>query len=248
MTESRIIHIVDVDPSSRTDLMRRLATVGHEVRTFASFTDYVRHRVERPSCLLAGISGGEQENLAIGHATRPGEAPSAVVFVASECSIALAVVAMKAGGLDVLELPVPDVTLHAAVENAASVSATWAADHALRSRAQLLLARLTPRERSIFARILRGERNKQIAAALGSQEATVKVHRSRLMRKLETRTLAELLHVGREVEGLLLLEAPEDPPPRPTAWGPRRTGAGEDILAAHATQAKRVSGTMLRAS
>ncbi len=61
-------------------------------------------------------------------------------------------------------------------------------------------ARLTPREREVLTLVLAGKRNKQIASVLGSQEATVKVHRSRLMRKLETRSLAELVRLGQQLD------------------------------------------------
>lgn len=154
---------------------------------------------------------------------------------------------MKAGAFDFLMLPVAEPVLAELLERALQAADAWRTEFMLRTRATVLLQRLTPRERTIFAHIIRGERNKQIAATLQSQEATVKVHRSRLMRKLEARTLAELLHIGREVEALLADD--DDPPPAPagkvastpTASRARPVLAGAAILTAHAEQ-RRAAG------
>lgn len=223
MPEPRTIHIVDTDHADRLDLMQRLARAGYEVRTFASVGEYVRARAERPDCILAGISARDRETLAIGHAERDDTARTPIVYLARDADIPLAVNAMKAGAFDFVGMPLDDEALAELLARTIHAADRWREEYALRSRAHALLGRLTPRERMIFARILRGERNKQIAAALQSQEATVKVHRSRLMRKLEARTLADLLHVGREVESLLADDESEPPPaPRARRAAPRQ--------------------------
>lgn len=228
--ERRVLHVLLTQQEDRVGLMTRLARAGHDVRTFASLGEYVRARAERPDCILAGISAHDREALAVGHADRPGDARCAVIFVTRDADIRLAVGAMKAGACDVLPLPVDEATLERAIGEAFATSDTWRAADELHAQARSRLTRLTPRERAVFVRILRGERNKQIAAALDSQEATIKVHRSRLMRKLETRTLAELLHVGRELETFLAVE-PEDTataPKSPTRTTQRRSAPPTD--------------------
>lgn len=247
MPEPRTLHVVDAQDSGRVDLMRRLALEGHEVRTFASVGEYVRARAERADCIFAGISAADSETLALGCAERNDMARTPIVYLATSADIPLAVSAMKAGAFDFLMLPLAEPVLAELLERALQAADAWQAEFMLRNRAAVLLRRLTPRERTIFAHILRGERNKQIASALQSQEATVKVHRSRLMRKLEARTLAELLHIGREVEALLADD--DDPPPAPAgrvastpaATRARPVLAGAAILTAHAEQ-RRAAG------
>lgn len=244
---SRVTHVVDNLAQSRLKVMQWLTQAGREVRTFASLGEYVRGRCERPDCIVAGLSARERENLAIGHADRPGEARSAVVFLAHDAEIELAVSAMKAGAFDVLPFTGDAAAILEAIDRAVCQSDAWLGDHSRLQRAETLLGRLTPRERAIFVRILRGERNKQIAAVLDSREATVKVHRSRLMRKLEARTLAQLLQLGRELEGRLE-EAEDQPVPSPRPYlpapeaPPRRPASA--ILAVHAEQA-RIQGAHL---
>lgn len=225
MHEPRTIHVVDPDHGTRVALMKRLATAGHEVRTFASVAEYTRTRAERPDCILAAISLRDNQTLAISHAEEDDMARSPIVYLARDADIPLAVYAMKAGAFDFVCAPLADAALDALLAQAAVVADRWLEEHTLRTRARMLLRRLTPRERVIFAHILRGERNKQIAAALDSQEATVKVHRSRLMRKLEARTLADLLHIGRKVEAML--PADSAPPVQATPRSAARTAAGQ---------------------
>jgi FixJ family two-component response regulator len=124
-----------------------------------------------------------------------------VVCIAAQATAALAVRAMKAGAVDYLCLPVVTEDLAQAIATAVDVGRRWREEDSRRSRARALVARLTPREQSVFALVLDGMLNKQIACCLGSSEATVKVHRSRLMRKLEVRSLVELIRLGQELEG-----------------------------------------------
>jgi len=106
---------------------------------------------------------------------------------------------MKAGAIDVLTRPLRTGDLLQAVETAHAKCLEWQGAHLLQLQARELYARLTPRERQVLVLVLLGRRNKQIADVLESQESTVKVHRSRLMRKLEARTLAELLRIGQQL-------------------------------------------------
>lgn len=214
MRAPRTIHVVDPDHRTRVALMKRLATAGHEVRTFASVAEYLRTRAERSDCILAAISSQDHQTIALSRVEQGEMARSPIVYLARDANMALAVDAMKAGAFDFVCTPLDDDALEALLAQAITVADKWLEEDRLRVRARMLLRRLTPRESVIFARILRGERNKQIAAALDSQEATVKVHRSRLMRKLEVRTLADLLHIGSEVEALLP-EQPASPPAVP---------------------------------
>jgi FixJ family two-component response regulator len=117
-----------------------------------------------------------------------------LVFLADNADIATVVRTMRAGAIDFLPKPVTADALDDAVSRALQIApALWEADLRRRTGRERL-ARLTPRERQVLEHVVAGRRNKQIASALVSEEATVKVHRSRLMRKLGVRSLAELLN------------------------------------------------------
>ena len=123
-----------------------------------------------------------------------------IIFISADGDVPMAVRAMKAGAIDFLTKPVTEAALMAAVERALAKADERRTVRVRRAWAHELFDRLTPREREVFLHLLAGKRNKQIAGALASREATIKVHRSRLMRKLESRTLTELMHIGRELE------------------------------------------------
>ena len=210
MRESRTVHVVCVDAGQRQELAQRLARLGYEVHTFASVGAYVPALLERPDCVLADLSNADTQALAPARAARPDTAPTPIAYLACDADIRLAVRAMKAGAFDVVDMLPDNAVLADLVARAVETADRWREAHAQRMQACARLARLTPREHTIFERILRGERNKEIAAALDSQEATVKVHRSRLMRKLEARTLADLLQFERRVGS-----GPTDTTPEP---------------------------------
>jgi FixJ family two-component response regulator len=119
-----------------------------------------------------------------------------VIFMSGHCEFSMCVRAMKAGAIDFLLKPLRKDDLVAAVTSAhlASINRRMARDES--QRAADLLRRLTVRERQVLALVLDGRRNKQIAAELDSQEATIKVHRSRLMRKLGVRSLPDVVRIS----------------------------------------------------
>lgn len=196
------VHVVSADRRARRLSRLAVRAFGYSVQSFASSRDFLtRGMLLQPDCVLVDSA-------------LPGNAAPAVQWTAQHApvripviligdagtSVAIAVQAMKSGAVDFLCAPVPAADLEAAIRSAVAVAGIWRAEDMRRTRANVLASRLTPRERAVFALVLKGRLNKQIAADLDSQEATVKVHRSRLMRKLEVRSLAELLALGRELD------------------------------------------------
>jgi FixJ family two-component response regulator len=106
---------------------------------------------------------------------------------------------MKAGAVDFLTKPVKDEDLLAAVRNAIEIDRLARQAEAERQAIRQRLATLTPREREVLERVVAGRLNKQIAADLGTVEKTIKVHRARVMEKMEVRSLAELVHLTERV-------------------------------------------------
>ena len=187
------ICIVDDDQSVREALTRLVETLGHPVFPFASAEDFEEHRPAAPcACLLLdvrlpGLSGiALFERLAQRHPLVP------VVFMTGHGDVPLAVEAMKKGAVDFLIKPVDEEVLVAAVQQALAVHTNQAA-RALREQAvHRRLERLTPRERDVLREVVTGAQNKQIAARLGIALKTVKIHRGRVMAKMEAESVVEL--------------------------------------------------------
>jgi FixJ family two-component response regulator len=137
---------------------------------------------------MPGLSGLElQQALARVADRRP------VVFISGRSSVEASVRAMKAGAVDFLTKPFDEADLVAAVQVALEKDRACREGLAERASINVRLATLTPRERDVLSRVVAGKLNKQIAAELGTAEKTVKVHRARMMRKMQFDSLAELV-------------------------------------------------------
>ena len=181
----------------RTALLRLLRAAGYDARPYASVAEFLLAQTgDVRGCLLLdvrmpGPSGLElQEALA-----RRGDAVP-IVFLTGHGDIPMSVRAMKAGAVDFLTKPVERHALLGAVRAALAREAQTQATREQWHQAHAGLERLTPREREIFARVIQGQLNKQIAADLGTAERTVKAHRGRVMEKMGVKSVAELVHLA----------------------------------------------------
>jgi RNA polymerase sigma factor (sigma-70 family) len=107
----------------------------------------------------------------------------------------MSVRAMKGGAMDFLRKPLESQELLDAIQRALARSREGLAQEAERARIERRLANLTPREREVLALVVTGMLNKQIAAELGAAEKTVKVHRGRVMKKMEADSVADLVRM-----------------------------------------------------
>jgi FixJ family two-component response regulator len=191
-----IVFVVDDDPSVRRAIKRLIESVGLQVEPFGSAEEFLLgKRPNAPSCLvldirLPGISGLDfQHKLAEANIQIP------IIFVTAHGDIPMTVRAMKAGAVEFLTKPFRDQDLLDAIHLALEK------DRALRQReAELVVLRerfesLTPRERELLPWVVSGLPNKQIGDTLGTSEATVKAHRSQLMRKMSASSMAELVRM-----------------------------------------------------
>lgn len=180
-----LVLVVDDDAGVRQMISRMVRSVGLRAETYASVQEFLDlYDRRQTACLvldvrMPGLSGLDlQERLA------EMEAPLPVIFITGHGDIAMGVRAIKRGAVDFIEKPFKDQVLldaiHAALARAAQARQTAAA----RADARRRLATLTPREREVLALVVAGKLNKQIAAQLGTAEQTIKMHRSRLMRKM----------------------------------------------------------------
>ena len=173
---------------------RLLGLCGYRVALYESAAQLLAAPISNePGCILldvrmSGLSGPQlQDRLAeLGN-------PLPIIFVTGHGDIPTSVRAIKAGAEDFLTKPVAKQKLLAAIERALKRDSQRRAHDdelgALRAR----VSRLTPRETEVFALVVRGKLNKQIAGDLGTSERTVKAHRQKVMEKCEVRSLAELV-------------------------------------------------------
>jgi RNA polymerase sigma factor (sigma-70 family) len=124
-----------------------------------------------------------------------------IIFITGRGSIPMSVQAMKGGALDFLKKPVDGDLLLESIQRALARSREALARAAEHSDVARRLARLTPREREVLELVVAGMLNKQIAAELGAAEKTVKVHRGRVMKKMEADSVADLVRMTQKAEG-----------------------------------------------
>ena len=199
------VFVVDDDRQILKAFSRLLGSAGFSVKTFDSPAEFlVQHDPDVPGCALLdvgmnGMDGLElQAELANVGARRP------IVFVTGRDDARTSVRALKAGAVDYLTKPVDGDDLIAAVSSALARDEKARANRSEIAAIQARYNLLTPREREVMEHVVAGRLNKQIASDLGTVEKTVKVHRARVMAKMQVRTVAALvrlmerLHAGEE--------------------------------------------------
>ena len=200
--------VVDDDPDLRESVGRLLRSVGINARLFASISDFLGSELpDGPTCLVLDVRLPGQSGLDLQRELAAADRDLPIIFVTGHGDIPMSVQAMKCGAIEFLTKPFRDQDLLDAIQLGLS------RDRARREAETALAAlkerfgTLSPREREIVIQVARGRLSKQIAGDIGIAEATVKVHRSRAMRKMNVRSLPEL---GRMVDRLKLV--PEKTP------------------------------------
>ena len=191
--ENPTVLVVDDDPQMRDSIGQLLRSLGMNTQLFASVSDFLKFdKPDGPACLvldvrLPGRSGLEfQHDLAAANRNLP------IIFVTGHGDIPMTVQAMKGGAIEFLTKPFRDQDLLDAIEiGLARDRARRASEKALAALRERFEA-LTPREREIMVHVTQGRLCKQIAGDIGLAEGTVKVHRSRLMRKMKAGSLPAL--------------------------------------------------------
>lgn len=192
-----VVHIVDDDASMRAALGRLLCASGYAAREYASAGEFlVSEPDERPGCVLIDLELGGPSGLDLQRTLRRQASALPVVFMSGYGDVARSVEAMKAGAVDFLIKPFGRDALVGAVETAISLVRRPSAAPAHEAKSVL-----SDREEVVLQGVVKGLRNKQIAAELGLCERTVKTCRAELMRKFSANSLAELLRsAGKRTE------------------------------------------------
>src|SRR5467141_397446 len=185
--------VIDDDPDLRASVGRLLRSVGLDAQLFASISDFLASAPpDCPTCLVLDVRLPGQSGLDFQRELAAANRELPIIFITGHGDIPMSVQAMKGGAIEFMTKPFRDQDLLDAIQLGLS------RDRDRRENAEALAAlrerfgSLSPREREIMIQVARGRLSKQIAGDIGIAEATVKVHRSRAMRKMNARSLPEL--------------------------------------------------------
>lgn len=190
------IFVVDDDEAVRRGLTRLLRAAGWNVEALASAGEFVRRApLNGPGCVVLDVQLPDESGLELQGRLLQAGISLPVVFLTGKGDIPMSVSAMKRGAIDFLVKPVDEDVLFEAVGEALRSNRARAAGQDGRDAVTARLALLTEREREILQHVLRGRLNKQIGYDLRIAEKTVKVHRGRVMKKMEAHSVAALVHM-----------------------------------------------------
>ena len=195
--ETAVVFVVDDDAGVRAGTRSLLASMGFEVQTFESASEFLgSKRPEVPSCLvldvrLPGLSGLDlQRELVASGTSIP------IIFITGHGDVPMSVEAMKGGAVEFLTKPFRDQQLLDAVQHAIARDRVEREKRAEVAEVRRRYESLTPREREVMVRVVAGRLNKQIAFELGTAEITVKLHRAQVMQKMQVESLAALVQLA----------------------------------------------------
>jgi FixJ family two-component response regulator len=199
--EEAIVFVIEDDPAVRIATARLLQSADLTVETFDSAEAFLcRPRQEAPACLVLDVWLPGMSGLDLQRALTVADRQIPIIFITGHGDIPMSVRAMKSGAVEFLPKPFHDQALLDAIGEALT-----RARAAHRQRADLAGLReqyacLTPRERDVMARVVVGQLNKQIAAEFGVSEQTIKVHRYRVMHKIQAESLAALVRMADKLD------------------------------------------------
>ena len=199
--------VIDDDADLRASIGRLLRSLDLDARLFASVSDFLKSDLpDGPACLVLDVRLPGQSGLDFQRELAAANTQLPIIFITGHGDIPMSVQAMKGGAIEFLTKPFRDQELLEAIQLGLSRDRSRRANENALADLKERFGSLSPREREIMIRVARGRLSKQIAGEIGIAEATVKVHRSRAMRKMNARSLPEL---GRMAEKLQLV--PEKP-------------------------------------
>ena len=192
-----VVFVVDDDVSVRESLEAMIDFAGLRAETYACAQDFLRRpRARVPSCLVLDVSLPDLSGLALQNLIASERTDMPIIFISGYGDVPTTVRAMKAGAVEFLTKPFDDQVLLDAIRHAIERSCAVLSEEAGMQSIRDRYASLSKREREVMALVVTGLLNKQVGGELGICEFTVKMHRRRVMRKMDVRSLAELVNIA----------------------------------------------------
>jgi FixJ family two-component response regulator len=184
--------VIDDDVDLRNSLGRLLRSVGLNAKLFASVPDFLKSEpTEGPSCLILDVRLPGQSGLEFQRELAAAGRDLPIIFITGHGDIPMSVQAMKSGAIEFLTKPIRDQALLDAIQSGLTRDRIRRENDSAMADLRKRFASLSPREREIMLQVACGRLSKQIADDIGIAQATVKVHRSKAMRKMNARSLPE---------------------------------------------------------
>ena len=211
LTATPTVFVVDDDISVRESVASLIHCAGWRVLTFASGEHFLAHkRAGGPGCVVLDIKLPDLDGFKVQQMIAAEELELPIIFISGFADVPMTVRAMKAGAMEFLTKPLSEAALLSAVQDAIDRSRV----EFRRSEEIKLLkerhARLSVREREVLDLVVAGQLNKQIGGKLGIGEVTVKVHRGRVMQKMQAKTLVDLVTMVAKMERAGRYQGPSD--------------------------------------
>ena len=194
------VFIIDDDPQVRSSIAGLLKSVGLRSDVFGTPQEFLdRQRSDGPSCLVLDVRLPGMNGLDFQRALAEKGVPIPIIFITGHGDIPMTVKAMKSGAVEFLTKPFDDQALLEAIYQALDRDRS-AREHLHElSALQRRYALLSPREREVMGLVVSGMLNKQIAADLGAAEKTIKIHRGRVMKKMQADSVANLVRMAQRL-------------------------------------------------
>jgi FixJ family two-component response regulator len=194
------IFLVDDDPGVLKALTTLLVTSGYDVRSYSSAREFLsQHDAAVPGCAVFDVAMPDLDGLELQASLAKENVERPIIFITGFGDIPTSVRAMRAGAVDFLTKPVSEDQLLDAVARATEKDAEARKRHQELKSINAQLATLTRREHEVLSHVLAGRLNKQIAHELGTVLNTIKIHRSRVMKKLGAKSVAELFKIAQQI-------------------------------------------------
>jgi FixJ family two-component response regulator len=195
--EQPAIFVVDDDVSAREGIEDLLQSVGLRVMAFSSPLEFLEYeRPEVPGCVILDVRLTNTSGLEFQKVLAEAGIGLPVIFVTGHGDIPMSVMAMKSGAIEFLTKPFREQSLLDAVNAGIEKDRKRREELKFVSELRRRFEGLTPRERDVFALVVTGRPNKQLAVELGLSEMTVKVHRSQITKKMKATSIVELVRMA----------------------------------------------------
>ena len=191
------VFVVDDDASVRCALARLIRSIGMQVETFTSGREFLGYKVPKgPACVVLDVRLSGENGLVLQDTLRTSERRLPIIFLTGHGTVPLCAQALKGGAVDFLLKPVDEQALLEAISRAIEEDRCTQDNQRKHAAIAWRVTTLTPREREVMTLVVTGRLNKQIADALGASEKTIKVHRARVMQKMQAMSVAELVRMA----------------------------------------------------